>query len=231
MKHLIVAISLLVTACGPSPLVLTSPSPVVTSLGASPSAEPSASPSPTPSPSPTFEKDPADDLGAPVGTAPVKPRITDAQLAVQAQAIVEAIALPKGFPYRIQLYDAAGPYHAAFGGFDSGTAVLLLSRDSVRSNIVVHEYGHAWHERFMGYDSAIWLEYGKVRGYTDQLRLAQNADNYLDDWRERFAVDFQWAFNPDYGGKLMPSDGYWSPVQLAAFRQFVITLPVRAATR
>ena len=233
MRLLAVAVAVLVVACTPAPVVNTSPAPELASPSASPSAEPSApvspspSPSATPSPTPGFEKDPADDPVAAVPGVPARPVVSDAQLAAQAQAMVDAIALPKAFPDRIQLYDPAGQYHAAFGGFQQGTAVLMVGRNAVRTNVVVHEFGHAWHERYMGYDTKIWLEYGKIRGYTDPVRLVQNSDNYLDDWRERFAVDFQWAFNPDYRGQFMPADGYWTQAQFTAFRQFVIALPSR----
>ena len=146
-----------------------------------------------------------------------------------ARASVDAIALPKAFPYRIQLYDPPpGAFHAGFGGFSGGTAVLLIGRDDVRSNTVVHEYGHAWHEWFMKYDPKLWGEYGSIRGFTDPLRLTQS-QNYLDDWRERFANDFQWAFNPDWEGRYVPGPAYWDPPTWQKFRDFVKGLPGRSS--
>jgi hypothetical protein len=146
-----------------------------------------------------------------------------------ARATLDGIQLPRTFQYKVQLYEPFGNYHASFGGFSGGVAILIVGRDDVRSNTVTHEYGHAWHEYFMQYDKRIWAEYGAIRQFTDPIQLLQGA-SYLDDWRERFANDFQWAFNPDYEGKFMPSPGYWSPAQFSAFRQFVSSLPARGVT-
>ena len=86
------------------------------------------------------------------------------------------------------------------------SAVLSIGRRAVWSNILTHEFGHAWHTKFMAEDLTRWGEYAKIRGYvspTDPIQLYR-AGLYTDDWRERFALDFQWAFNPDHAGRFMP---------------------------
>jgi hypothetical protein len=128
--------------------------------------------------------------------------------------------------WKVQLYEPLGNYHVGFGGFSAGFAILLVGRDDVKSNTVTHEFGHAWHEYFMGYDTKMWQQYGAIRGFTDPIQLVQGA-SYLDDWRERFANDFQWAFNPDYEGRYMPGPGYWDPSTFQKFRDFVKGLPTR----
>jgi hypothetical protein len=160
----------------------------------------------------------------PIPTPTRSPRLPDYILEAQARATIDGIGLPKVFPYKISLYEPLGNYHAGFGGFQSGVAVLLIGRDDVRSNTVTHEYGHAWHEYFMKYDKKMWAEYGAIRGFTDQIQLYQGI-NYLDDWRERFANDFQFAFNPDYEGRFAPSPGYWDPQTYDKFKTFVKALP------
>ncbi len=144
-----------------------------------------------------------------------------------ARTTIDGVALPKVFAYRIQLYEPPdASFHAGFGGFTGGAAILLIGRDDVRPNTVTHEYGHAWHEYFMRYDKTIWAEYGAIRGFTDPIQLSQG-QNYLDDWRERFANDFQFAFNPDYGGRYAPGPGYWDPSTYQKFKDFVMALPSR----
>ena len=205
----------------PAPSAIAEPAPAIATQPGTPTA--------TPRPTDTDKPDQYDDGATPSTARPTRVVSDDVALAAMARRWVDAIDLPKLFPYRVQLYDPAGPYHASFGGFDGDTAILLVGRADVRSNVVVHEYGHAWHEKFMKYDKTLWAEYGKLRGFTDPMQVGQGGD-YLQDWRERFAFDFQWAFNPDYNGAFAPTVGYWDPGTLQRFREFVRSLPARPAS-
>jgi hypothetical protein len=218
MRILLSLVVVALVSCAPAPTVRAtvepSPTPTASAIPTpEPAVAPTAQPTAPPPPPPTEE--------------PLEP---DPILFARANTWVSQIDLPKPFPVLVGLVNNAGPFQAHFAGFrQDGTAVLSIGRRAVWSNILTHEFGHAWHTKYMGEDLTRWGEYAKIRGYvapTDPIRLIRDG-GYTDDWRERFALDFQWAFNPDYSGRFMPNSDYWPKAQFDEFRAWVRALPTR----